>query len=296
MESNIQIFTSYQFKTNEYFFGGICMIKAIFFDLDGTLLNSNKIIDDSTINALKQCRENGIKLFITTGRPPLIQKMLSFTDEVIELFHGGTYCNGGCIRIGSHSEYIFIPENIVSYCINKSSKYERLNIALQLKNEIHAFRYPLYETSYIKWGIEKKDSLEINKAKRNEIVKILIHYENCHDSVTLIPDELVNDLKAYCEDKANMYLTDKGKVIQIVNQEISKKESIEKIRKELMLDKKEIAVFGDDFNDIEMLLEYENSIAMGNAEDKIKNVARMVTKDNDNDGIAFALKTLLKVI
>lgn len=51
------------------------MIKAIFFDLDGTLLNSKKKISDKTKSALKKCRENGISLFIATARPPILNKM-----------------------------------------------------------------------------------------------------------------------------------------------------------------------------------------------------------------------------
>lgn len=40
------------------------MIKAIFFDLDGTLLDSNKRILLSTVEALKDCRDRDIRLFV----------------------------------------------------------------------------------------------------------------------------------------------------------------------------------------------------------------------------------------
>lgn len=272
------------------------MIKAIFFDLDGTLLDSNKKILKSSMDVLKRCQEIGIQLYIATARPPLIQNMLSLSREEMELFHGGVYCNGGCIRNNNISEYMYIPENVVNYCINQITKYDKLNISLQLKNEVHAFRFPLCDIAYKKWGIEKKNSLELNQANKKEVVKILIHYENVYDSITLIQEELINELISYCSDKAKVYITDYGKVIQIINNNINKKESIEKIRKSLKLEKSEIAVFGDDVNDIEMLSEYENSIAMGNAEDKVKRVARMITKDNNDNGIEYALKDLLKVI
>jgi Cof subfamily protein (haloacid dehalogenase superfamily) len=272
------------------------MIKAIFFDLDGTLLDSNKKILNSSIHALKKCQEIGIQLYVATARPPLIQNMLSLSQEEMGLFHGGVYCNGGCIRINDISEYMYIPEKVVNYCISQISKYEKLNISLQLKDEVHAFRFPLCDMACKKWGIEKKDVLELNLANKKETVKILIHYENVYDSVTLIPEELIHELNNYCSDKAKIYITDNGKVIQIINNNINKKESIEKIRRTLALDKSEIAVFGDDVNDIEMLSEYENSIAMGNAEDKVKYTAKMITKDNDSHGIEYALKDLLKII
>ncbi len=55
-------------------------------------------------------------------------------------------------------------------------------------------------------------------------------------------------------------------------------------------------MFGDDMNDFEMLNGYKNSVAMGNADARVKAVARFVTKSNDADGISYALKELLKVI
>lgn len=45
-----------------------------------------------------------------------------------------------------------------------------------------------------------------------------------------------------------------------------------------------------------MLSEYENSVAMGNADERVKRIARFVTKDNNSNGILYALRDLLKVI
>lgn len=49
-------------------------------------------------------------------------------------------------------------------------------------------------------------------------------------------------------------------------------------------------------NDIEALSNYENSIAMENADIHLKKAARFVTKSNDNDGIPYALDKILNVI
>jgi len=45
------------------------MIKALFFDLDGTLLNDQKLISQNTKTTLVRCKESGVKLFVTTARP-----------------------------------------------------------------------------------------------------------------------------------------------------------------------------------------------------------------------------------
>ena len=54
--------------------------------------------------------------------------------------------------------------------------------------------------------------------------------------------------------------------------------------------------YGDSMNDFEMLNGYGNSVAMGNADARVKAVAGFVTKSNDADGISYALKELFKVI
>ena len=54
------------------------MIRAIFFDLDGTLLDNDKRIPASAYEALEKCRERGIALFVATARPPILEKMLGW--------------------------------------------------------------------------------------------------------------------------------------------------------------------------------------------------------------------------
>ncbi|WP_411830062.1 HAD hydrolase family protein [Metasolibacillus meyeri] len=56
------------------------------------------------------------------------------------------------------------------------------------------------------------------------------------------------------------------------------------------LSKEESIAFGDSENDIDMLDLVDIGIAMGNASEKLKQVADFVTKDSDKDGIAYALK------
>jgi hydroxymethylpyrimidine pyrophosphatase-like HAD family hydrolase len=93
------------------------------------------------------------------------------------------------------------------------------------------------------------------------------------------------------ENMFNIYLTDQGKTIQITAS--SKLKGIEKIRQKLGLQMDEIAVFGDDINDIEMLSHYPNSVAMGNGADEVKRIASYTTDSNDADGIAHALQKLI---
>lgn len=271
------------------------MIKALFFDLDGTLLNSKKEISEQTRLILEKCKSKGIKLFIATARPPLLDKMLSWDAETLALFEGGSYSNGGCIKTGEYKEYIPITDEVVNDTINLVKEYPMLNIALQMEDEYHALRFPLDEKASVSWGITHDECVELDSTGTLKTIKILIFYENLIDSVTDIDTSLVSSLESLCFEKAQFYLH-KGKCIVITGSLVNKYESIEKIRKQFQFEKNEIAVFGDDINDVEMLSSYPNSIAMGNADSYIKNMAKFTTLDNNNDGISYAIRNILKLI
>lgn len=273
----------------------VVIIKAMFFDLDGTLLTSERRISPKTRLTLEKCKENGIKLFVATARPPLLERMLSWDEKLLSLFDGGIYYNGGCIMMGNQKEYQFVSDEVVRRTIKCVSKYDRLNVALQLEDEKHAFRFPLEEKWYKSWGIPVEEALSLSQIGNLKTAKVLIFYANLLDSVTPLDDELVASLRELCFDTAQFYLTDRGKCGQVIGRNINKLRSIEKIRKSLALEKEEIAVFGDDVNDIEMLSEYKYSVAMGNADEYVKEIANYVTCDNDNDGVHHAIYNILRI-
>lgn len=272
------------------------MIRALFFDLDGTLLNSGKELTRRTASALRACRERGIRLFTATARPPILNRMLGWTEEELGLFDGGVYLNGGCEVMGDQTRYYYIPQEIVEDCISRVNAYKTVNIALQMEGERHAFNHPLDDFAYPRWGIAKEEAEPITKDCTVQTVKILVYHENIVDTVTPLPPELIDQLRGCCGSQAQFYLTDGGKVVQITSSLANKYQSIERIRMQLGIEKSEVAVFGDDLNDLEMLAGYPNSVAMGNGCEQIKKSAGWVTKGNDEDGVAYAIEHLLKLI
>lgn len=272
------------------------MIQALFFDLDGTLLNSEKELTGRTLSALNACRERGIRLFVATARPSILGRMLGWTEEEQELFDGGIYCNGGCEVIGERMRYYFIPQQIVEACISRVNVCKAVNIALQMDRERHAFNHPLADFAHPRWGITREEAVPITRDCITRTVKILVYHHNLIDTVTPLPPELVDQLRGCCGSQAQFYLTDGGRVVQITSSLANKYQAIERIRIQLGLEKTEVAVFGDDLNDQEMLSGYPNSVAMGNGCEQIKRSARWVTRDNDEDGVAYAIERLMKLI
>ena len=265
-------------------------IKMIVTDLDNTLLKTDKTISDYTAGILNKCRQNGIKIVFATARPPLLDRMLSWDKNAISLFmslfDGGIYYNGGCIVINRQKEYQFISDKVIHETISHVLKYDKLNIALQLKDEKHAFRFPLEDIGYKSWGITSEESLTLQQAKNFKTVKILVFNNNLIDSITPLDDKLVANLKELCEGNAQFYLTDKGTSIQITGQSVNKMRSIEQILKSFSFEKSEVAAFGDDYNDVEMLKECIIGVAVSNAIDEAKAAADYICESNDDDGVA----------
>lgn len=272
------------------------MVKALFFDLDGTLLNGSKAISQRTRSALETCRANGVRLFPATARPPLLDRMLGWDESLLSLFHGGVYCNGGCVKIGESKEYAPVADDVVRDVMKHVCRAHNLNIALQLEGEKHAFRFPLSESGYKSWGVTAEEALTPERANHLKTIKILVFYSDLVDSAVPIDRELAAGLMEDCTGRAQFYLTDQGKCIQIMGASVNKVKGIEKIRGRLGLDQNEIAVFGDDTNDLEMLSEYEFGIAMGNADGHVKAAAKYVTEDNDSDGVEYAIRNILHLI
>jgi len=272
-------------------------IKALFIDLDGTLLNSKKEITPTTFSTLEKCKAKGIKLFVATGRSPRSIRNKNW-GNLLEMIDGGVFCNGGQILYCGNETFEYIPEEVSRIAADLVSKHMDMNIALHLEshNEKWAFRFPLNEAGYKNWGLLPSESCSLDLAKDLRTVKILIFNGEQLDWKTEINKELVAELEALCKDHAQFNLVDKGTVVMILAKDADKNTGIEKVRKQLGIAKNELAVFGDDFNCLEMLSAYENSVAMGNAESVCKEKAKYITLDNDNDGVHHAITNILKLL
>ena len=56
----------------------------------------------------------------------------------------------------------------------------------------------------------------------------------------------------------------------------------------------ETVFIGDNLNDISLMRRVGLPVAMGNAVEDVKKVARYVTTTNDEDGVAYALERVLR--
>ncbi len=82
--------------------------------------------------------------------------------------------------------------------------------------------------------------------------------------------------------------------IEITHQNAHKGEMLSWVRSSMGLEKDEIAVFGDNENDITMLKENVNSYAMKNANDKVQNIATHIAPTNNDAGVGTVMLEIMK--
>ena len=110
------------------------MIKAVFFDIDGTLVSFNThTIPQSTLDALALLREKGIKVFIATGR-----HFCSINNLGNQIFDGYVTINGGRVLVGT-DQVIYkqgIPSEDIQALFNYWEKEGEFPCAFVFENEL----------------------------------------------------------------------------------------------------------------------------------------------------------------
>lgn len=269
------------------------MIRAVFFDLDGTLLSSEKRIPESAKAAIRRCRDKGVRVYFATARSPRLDQTLGWTQEEFALFDGSIYSNGACIMLDGTPQYRFIDPWAVRACVEKAAAYEALHLSLHMANEEYAFNFPVAKSMYQSWGLANARICALDENAMKHTTKMLLFYDHLTDSQRVLPQEVVETIRSCCGTLAKVYMSDEGRTLQISGREAGKLSAIEQIRKEMGWNMDEVAVFGDDMNDLEMITFYPNSVAMGNAVQQVKDAAGFVTHTNDEGGVACALEKLL---
>ena len=263
--------------------------KLIAFDVDDTLLNTEKRITPKTKEALLNAQKNGIKLAVASGRLPFGVK--PFADELNILENGGYYMgfNGGAVL---NSDNELIGKTYLD------SKYIK----------------PVYEalrSTNITTMVHKGDIIYADK-KVND-------YTHIEPDVIGIPLNLVDDIADFVDWRLHKFLlcgepeelkeVEKDLIekfggeldiylsapwfLEVMPKGINKGKGVEIICRDMGISAAEVIAFGDNYNDISMLKTAGLGIAMGNADDEVKNAADYVTDTCDSDGIAKALVKFL---
>ncbi|MDO5088521.1 MAG: Cof-type HAD-IIB family hydrolase [Leptotrichiaceae bacterium] len=261
-------------------------IKAVFMDLDGTLLKSNHTISEKLKDKLKELEEKGIKIFISTGRSfkssyPFV-KELGITTPVI------TY-NGGRIVIPETGEAVYekpVSEENVRKIIEISREK---GIHLNLYNDDELY-------------IEQEDEEGTGYAERVGIPYCLVNFDEFAGKTStkglfLADNGILTELKKELDEKLSdvNFVFSQPTYLEVLNKEVNKGTAVLEMLKKYDISPDEAMTFGDQWNDLEMLKSVKYGYLMGNATEELKNLFPMdrITSSNDDDGIYNVLENIV---
>ncbi len=261
------------------------MNKAIFFDIDGTLLNSAKGLNTMTPavkKSLKKLQENNNKIFIATGRPYafLCEDILNFG------FDGFILMNGSLLLMKDGSPLYRKPFNKEDLK-QVLKEFHKLNIEYVLQDEKYSYineNFKELKKIYASLGVSTKYIKEDFDFDEITIFKI----EMCPTN-----EEGLNYCKTLETNVFRHVHYEDLNLFELYSTKNTKASGILKILDHYDIEVKDSYAFGDGKNDIEMLNTVGCGIAMGNASEEIKQHADKVTLSVSEDGVAKGIEKFI---
>lgn len=249
---------------------------VIFFDIDGTLLTHEKELPRSTKEAIFTLKEQGHVVAIATGRAPfMFEELRKELDINTFVSYNGQY-------VVLNGEVLYTnPLNIPALEKLTEAALENNHPVVFMDHEDMKANVP--EHSFIKESI---NTLKISRFPTYD--PHYYHGRELYQTLLFCPE---GEEKKYEQDFEDFDFVRWHPVsVDVLPKGGSKAMGIEKIVNKLGFPEERQYAFGDGLNDMEMLSTVKNSVAMGNAEESVKEAAKFVTKSVEDNGIAHGLQ------
>lgn len=260
------------------------MIKAIFFDIDGTLRDfTEKGIRLGTYKAIELARSRGIRCFIATGRHLLEIQEENLLDNLI--FDGYVLLNGSLCLDGSHS---VLYENPIPV--------SQIEAMLALEKQMgFALIFMEKDAMYVSRITPQLEKIQAQIGTAVPPVEPHMERGLTNPVYQMIPytEGLGQDFLSARFPLCDITLWHAGGAYDITPKGGSKQLGIEKVIEYYGYSRDEIAAIGDGYNDIPMIRYAGVGIAMGNGNEQVKAAADYITDSIDRDGLLHAVEYLI---
>ncbi|MCD8917575.1 Cof-type HAD-IIB family hydrolase [Staphylococcus gallinarum] len=285
------------------------MINLIATDMDGTLLNAAHEISEENIQAIQYAQSLGITVVIATGRAfyeantPVNQTDL----KVPYICLNGAEVRDESFNIMSTSNLNRELINRITEELNHEDVYYQVYTNLGIYTENPQKDLDIYidiaeragqtaDVEKIKQGIQKRID--------NGTLKVVENY----DKIEKTPGEIVMKILAFDSDlskieRVSRKLAESGSLavssssrgnIEITHSDAQKGIALETIAERLNIDMQNVMAIGDNLNDVSMLERVGYPVAMDNATEEVKQVAKYVTETNEQSGVGKAIMKLIQ--
>lgn len=267
--------------------------QAIAFDLDGTLLNSQGKILDSSKQAIHQARVKGIKVVLVTGRHHTAVKPYYYE---LDLDTPILCCNGTYIYQPQTNEVLVgnpLSSVQAEKVINLAEQHD-IDLLMYSRDAMNYMRLNPHMEKFNKWVQSCPVEVRPNVQQINDFRSLLTPNETIWKFVISHPNRQVME-NVVAELSPAEFSSEWSWIdrVDVANNGNSKGGRLMDLLKLWNIDPQQVISFGDNHNDTSMITAVGMGVAMGNAEEDVKQQAKRVTLSNNEDGIAQVLNEIL---
>lgn len=277
-------------------------IKLIGIDLDGTLFNNEKIITKKTLEVLEKAIDSGIHIVPATGRhfngiPQELKK--------IEKIRYAMTTNGAAIYEVDTRKCVYEDSMENALAVELIEKLEENDILLDAFiegngytsekniNFIKELNIPEVMKEYmIKTRIKVPSLYEYVKEKELNVQKFTMNFKPLGNGKFKDREKILKIAGEY----SNLACVSGGmNNVELTNATATKGTGLLRLGEMLGVAREEIMAIGDSGNDFEMIKIAGVGVAMANSEREILEIAYVITKSNEEDGVAHIIEEYLKI-
>ena len=261
--------------------------RAVFCDIDGTLLTSDHRITDAAKEKIRKLHASGIPFILVSARMPAgiypVQEELGIQAPIIS--YGGALILDADRRPMSSTG---IPMTLAA----------RIRRYLPADTEDYCF----CTYSYDKWIVADSEHPLIRREEKitsvssisGPVEKLLAPDAPVHKLLGFGTPAVLDATAAQLKSTFPQCAVYKSapNILEIMDNQVSKSRAVHILCEKMGISPQNTVAFGDNYNDVDMLLAAGLGIAMGNAPDEVKKQADEITADNDHEGLLLSLNRL----
>ena len=245
------------------------MIRMLVTDLDGTYLRNDKTVSEYTLAVTEAARKKGVLFAVATARPiRSVVEWLPFVKFDVGIFHNGAVIRTPDGDIGGMG--VDGPDVIAR---NILAALPEACISIESEDKL----YCNFDSNRIWPGAEFTFTQDFGCMAGRIADKMIVEARSAED---------VARFSRFIPDYAYAVLSE-NRIAMIMNKKATKLNAIRAVADKYGIAMEDVAAFGDDYNDIDMLKGCGIGVAVANALDEVKQAADEVCGSNMDDGVAM---------